>query len=132
VFFGYTFTDAREYYAGHTFMQPLTAKSRVTFNASYEVKKAWRAAVEGYYTGQQLLSDGTTGRAYLTFGFLVEKRWKYLDVFVNAENVTDRRQSRWDNIYTGSITHPVFKDVYTPLEGLMLNAGIRIRLSGAN
>jgi len=132
VFLGYTFTDAREYYAGHASIQPLTAKNRVTFNASYEVEKAWRAAVEGYYTGQQLLSDGTTGRAYLTFGFLLEKMWKHFDVFVNAENVTDRRQSRWENIYTGSITHPRFKDVYTPLEGLTLNAGLRIRLFGAD
>jgi iron complex outermembrane receptor protein len=58
--------------------------------------------------------------------------WKSFDVFINAENLTDRRQSRWDNIYTGTITNPVFKDVYTQLEGAVINLGIKIKLTPDN
>jgi iron complex outermembrane receptor protein len=74
------------------------------------------------------LSDGTTGKGYITFGMLVQKMWKHLDIFINAENLTDRRQTRWGNIYTGSITNPVFRDLYAPLDGVVVNAGIRIKL----
>lgn len=76
-----------------------------------------------------LLSDNTTGRGYITFGLLVQKMWKHLDVFMNTENLTDRKQTRWDNIYTGSMTNPVFRDIYAPLEGVVVNAGIRIKLT---
>ena len=55
--------------------------------------------------------------------------WKGLDIYINAENLTDRRQSRWENIYTGTMANPVFKDVYTPIEGVMMNAGIKIKLA---
>lgn len=128
-YLGYTYTDTKQHFAGQTSTQPLTAKNRLNFDATYEIEDRFRAGAEAFYTGSQLLNDGTTGRGYITFGLLVQKMWKHLDVFVNAENLTDRRQTRWDNIYTGSITSPVFRDIYAPLEGVVVNAGIRIKLT---
>lgn len=128
-YLGYTYTDTKQHFAGQTSTQPLTAKNRLNFDATYEIEDRFRAGAEAFYTGSQLLNDGTTGRGYVTFGLLVQKMWKHLDVFVNAENLTDRRQTRWDNIYTGSITSPVFRDIYAPLEGVVVNAGIRIKLT---
>jgi outer membrane receptor for ferrienterochelin and colicins len=128
-YLGYTHTDTKQHFTGQTSAQPLTAKNRLNFDATYEIEDHFRAGAEAFYTGSQLLSDGTTGRGYVTFGLLVQKMWKHLDVFVNAENLTDRRQTRWDNIYTGSMTSPVFRDIYAPLDGVVVNAGIRIKLS---
>jgi iron complex outermembrane receptor protein len=54
--------------------------------------------------------------------------WKHFDIFINGENLTDQRQSRWAPIYTGPMANPTFKDIYTPLEGVVVNAGIRIKL----
>ncbi len=128
-YLGYTYTNTKQHFAGQTSTQPLTAKNRLNFDATYEIEDRFRAGAEAFYTGNQLLSDGTTGRSYVTFGFLLQKMWKHLDIFVNAENLTDRRQTRWDNIYTGSITSPVFRDIYAPLDGVVVNVGIRIKLS---
>lgn len=128
-YFGYTYTNTKQHFGGQTSTQPLTAKSRLSFDATYEIEDQFRAGVESFYTGPQLLTDGTTGRGYGTFGLLVQKMWKHLDIFVNAENLTDRRQTLWDNIYTGSITNPTFRDLYAPLDGVVVNAGIRIKLS---
>lgn len=64
----------------------------------------------------------------MTFGLLVQKMWKHLDIFINAENLTNQRQTKWSSIYTGGITNPDFRDVYAPLEGAVINAGIRIKL----
>lgn len=63
-----------------------------------------------------------------TFGLLVQKMWKHLDIFINAENLTDQRQSKWGSIYTGSLTNPDFKEIYAPLDGVVVNAGIRVKL----
>ena len=45
----------------------------------------------------------------------------------NFENFTDRRQTRFDTIYTGSISNPIFRDIYAPLDGFVMNAGVKLR-----
>ena len=56
------------------------------------------------------------------------KMWKHFSAYINVENLTDRRQTRWDTIYTGTIANPIFKDIYTPLDGAVFNAGVKIKL----
>lgn len=127
-YLGYTYTNTKQHFNNQTNSQPLTPKNKVSFDATYEIENSFRFGAESFYTGHQLLSDGSIGRNYLTFGLLVQKMWKHFDVFINAEDLTDRRQTRWENIYTGSITNPNFKDIYAPLDGVVVNAGIRIKL----
>jgi outer membrane receptor for ferrienterochelin and colicins len=128
IYAGYTFTDTRQHFKGHNKWQPLSAKHRVNFDLTYEIENRFRFGLESFYTGRQLLPDGSTGQAFITFGMLVQKMWKQIDLFINAENLTDRRQSRWDKIFTGTLSQPVFKDIYAPLDGLIINAGIKIKL----
>ncbi|MDP9076507.1 MAG: TonB-dependent receptor [Bacteroidota bacterium] len=127
-YLGYTYTDTKQYFGGITGTQPLTPKHQFSFDSTYEIEGSFRFGAESFYTGPQLLSDGTTGKGYVTFGLLVQKMWKHLDIFVNAENLTDQRQTKWGSIYTGSITNPDFKDIYAPLDGVVVNAGIRIKI----
>jgi len=127
-YIGYTLADVKQHYNSTVSAQPLTPENRINFDVAYEKENCYRVGFEAFYTGTQLLSDGSTGKDYLMLGFLFQKMWKNIDVFINAENFTDRRQSRWDAIYTGTITHPVFKDIYTSLEGAVVNAGVKIKL----
>jgi len=127
-YLGYTYTDTKQHFNELTTAQPLTPKNQLSFDATYEIEGSFRFGAESFYTGPQLLNDGTTGKGYVTFGLLVQKMWKHLDIFVNAENLTDQRQSKWGSIYTGSITNPDFKDIYAPLDGVVINAGVRIKL----
>ncbi|MDB5117426.1 MAG: TonB-dependent receptor plug [Mucilaginibacter sp.] len=127
-YLGYTYTDTKQHFNGLTSAQPLTPKNQFSFDSTYEIEGSFRFGAESFYTGPQLLSDGTTGRGYVTFGLLVQKMWKHLDIFINAENLTDQRQTKWGSIYTGSITNPDFKNIYAPLDGVVVNAGIRIKL----
>ena len=128
LYLGYTYTDTKLHYNGITSTQPLTPKNRVSFDIAYEEENNFRAGAEAFYTGQQMLSDGSIGHDYLTFGLLVQKMWKHFDIYINCEDLTDRRQTRWDSIYTGTITQPVFRDIYAPLDGVVVNAGIRIKV----
>jgi len=128
IYLGYTYTDARQHFNGNTIAQTLTPKNKISADVTYEIENSFRAGVEGYYTGPQLLGDGTTGRGYYTFGILVQKMWKHFDVFINGENITDQRQSKWGSIYTGTITNPIFKDIYAPLDGAVFNIGVKIKV----
>jgi outer membrane receptor for ferrienterochelin and colicins len=84
--------------------------------------------LEAYYFSKQQLNDGAIGKSYWTTGFMVEKLWERFSIFINFWNFTDTRQTRFDSIYTGSITSPVFRDIYAPVDGFVVNGGIRFRL----
>jgi len=127
-YLGYTYTDTKQYFNNLITTQPLTPKNQFSFDSTYEIEGSFRFGAESFYTGPQLLSDGTTGRGYVTFGLLVQKMWKHFDIFINGENLTDQRQTKWGSIYTGSLAKPDFKDIYAPLDGVVVNAGIRIKL----
>ncbi|HEY0668620.1 MAG TPA: hypothetical protein VGD22_10615 [Sphingobacteriaceae bacterium] len=127
LFVGYTFTDAKI----HTDVlkqNPLTAKHRLNNVLMYEVEEKWKLGAEAYYYGNQKLNDGTTGKPYWIFGFMAEKLWEKFSLYINFENFTDTRQTRFDTIYTGSISSPVFRDIYAPLDGFVINGGLKLKL----
>lgn len=128
LFLGYTFTDARTHDGDHSHRNYLTPRHRVNAILMYEVEDKWRVGLESYYYSKQELSDGREGKPYTMFGLMVEKIWEKFSVFANFENFTDRRQTRFDTIYNGTVTHPEFRDIYAPLEGFVFNAGVKIRL----
>jgi iron complex outermembrane receptor protein len=74
------------------------------------------------------LSDGATGKDYWITGLMAEKLWKKFSLYINFENFTDTRQTRFDTIYTGTIDNPQFRDIYAPLDGFVMNGGIKLRL----
>jgi len=94
----------------------------------YEVEDKWKLGAEAYYYSKQNLTDGLTGKSYWIFGFMAEKLWERFSLYINFENFTDTRQTRFDNIYTGSISNPIFRDIYAPLDGFVVNGGLKIRL----
>lgn len=128
LFLGYSFTDAYTHSAGNRFDYPLTAKHRLNNVLMYEAAEKWKLGLEGYYYSKQKLNDGTTGKSYWITGFMAERLWEKFSIYINFENFTDTRQSRFDKIYTGSINSPVFKDIYAPLDGFVANGGIKLRL----
>ncbi len=125
---GYTFTDTRLSQNGAVIENPLTPKHRLNSILMYEVEEKWKVGLEAYYFSPQKLNDGTTGKQYVICGFMVEKLWENLSIYLNFENFTDTRQTRFESIYTGSVTNPVFRDIYAPLDGFLINGGIKFRL----
>jgi outer membrane cobalamin receptor len=128
LYLGYTFTDAHLHENGVTRENPLTVRHRLNNILVYEKEYQWKLGLEAYFYSTQPLNDGTTGKSYWTFGFMAEKIWERFSLFVNFENFTDTRQTRFDTIYTGTITHPVFRDIYAPLDGFIVNGGLKIHL----
>jgi iron complex outermembrane receptor protein len=128
LYLGYTYTHAHIHYGNIESETPLTPRHRTNTVLTYEAEGKWKIGLEAYYYSQQRLSDGSTGRSYWLCGFMAEKIWKKCSVFINFENFLDSRQSRFGTVYTGSVSNPTFKDIYAPLDGFVMNGGLKIRL----
>lgn len=128
LFMGYTFVDVLQH-AGNTYQTyPLVSKHRLNNVLMYELEGKLKMGLEAYYFSPQRLNDGTTGRSYWTTGFMMERLWEKFSIFINFENFTNVRQTKFGNIYTGNITKPVFRDIYAPLDGFIVNGGIKFKL----
>ncbi len=128
LYLGYTYTDTKTHVGDSLYIKTLTPKNRINAVLFYEVEDKWKIGLEGYYFSPQKLGDGTTGRDYWLCGFMVEKLWEKLSIYLNFENFLDVRQTRFESIYTGAPTNPTFRDIYAPLDGFVVNGGIKIRL----
>lgn len=128
LFIGYTLADVTQHTGNNIAVYPLVSKHRLNNVLVYEIENKLKIGLEAYYFSPQRLNDGTTGRAYWTTGLMAEKIWERFSLFINFENLTDTRQTKFDAIYTGSLTNPVFKDIYAPLDGFVVNGGIKIKL----
>ncbi|WP_290796859.1 TonB-dependent receptor [Flavihumibacter sp. UBA7668] len=128
LFVGYTYTDANTHYGQDKNWMPLTARHRINNVLMYEVEEKWKIGLEAYHFSKQYLNDGNYGKPYWMLGFMVEKVWEKLSVYINFENFTDTRQTKFDTIFTGNINQPNFRDIYAPVDGFALNGGIKLRL----
>ena len=109
---------------------PLTPRQNFGITGMWENEKWGKLGVECYYTGRQRLENNpyrTESRPYVSTGFLIEHRFGPLRAFLNAENLTDTRQTRWDPILrpTRAVDGRWTVDGWAPLEGRVFNGGIR-------
>jgi outer membrane receptor for ferrienterochelin and colicins len=128
LFLGYTLTDANTHFSFEKKWLPLTSRHRLNNILMWEKENSWKAGLEAYYYSRQELSDGSFGKSYWVTGFMAEKIWNKVSLYINFENLTDTRQSKFDSIFTGTITEPRFNDIYAPVEGFVVNGGIKLRL----
>jgi iron complex outermembrane receptor protein len=128
LFIGYTYADVNTHFNNLKSWLPLTAKHRLNNVLVYEVEGKLKAGLEAYYFSPQKLSDNSIGKSYWIAGFMAEKIWSHFSLFVNFENFTDTRQTKFDTIYTGPVTNPVFRDIYAPVDGFVVNGGIKLKL----
>lgn len=128
LFAGYTFTNATAgYLAGNQFL-PLTPKSKLNSALLLEKESNYKAGLEAYYTSSQILSDRQKTRAFWVLGIFGEKTFGKFSLFLNAENITDTRQSRFGQVVFPPYQNPTFAEIYTHTEGRVFNGGVKIRL----
>ena len=47
---------------------------------------------------------------------------------VNCENIFDERQSRREPLFDGNIAQPIFRNLYMPIDGRVVNVALRVKL----
>jgi outer membrane receptor for ferrienterochelin and colicins len=131
----YTYTRSTEPdpEVGARRLVPLTPRHSAGLVGMWEAEEAGRVGVELYYVGRQELEDNpyrSQSRPYLILGFLVERHLGPARLFLNAENLLDARQTRWDPLLLPARA-PEGRwttDAWAPLEGRTFNAGVRFEL----
>jgi iron complex outermembrane receptor protein len=118
-FLNYALIDTKLNYLPGNPQKPLTAKHNAGSVLMYESEK-WRIGYETFYTGKQFLSNGTETTDFVTMGLLVMRNFKLGSVFVNFENFTDRRQSRFSPLVLPPHENPVFPDGFIFSVGLII------------
>lgn len=128
----YTYVQARETVDAIERDVPLTPRHSAGLVGMWEAEDVGRVGIEWYYTGRQSLEENpyrTVSEPYMILGLLAEKQFGRIRVFVNGENLTGVRQTRWDPMLlsTRAVDGRWTVDAWAPLEGRNVNGGLRIR-----
>jgi iron complex outermembrane receptor protein len=127
----YAYVRAREVVGGIAQDVALTPRHSAGLIAMWEREDAGRIGVEWYVTGEQRLEENPyrdRSRSYHIVGLLAERRLGRLRLFVNGENLTGTRQTRWDPLLRPSRA-PDGRwtvDAWAPLDGRTINGGVRL------
>ena len=111
---------------------PLTPRHSAGVVAMWEDHDRGRVGLEVYYTGKQRLKDNpyrTQSKPYVHIGLLGEIVLGRYRLFLNLENLLDVRQTREDPLIrpTRAPSGRWTVDAWSPLEGFIANAGLRIQ-----
>jgi iron complex outermembrane receptor protein len=128
----YTYVHSRQFEFGERVDTPLTPRHSLGMVGMWEKEKAGRIGVESYYTGHQRLEENpyrNESKAYVLFGFLAEHTFGRYRLFVNVENLTDVRQTRWNPLLRPDrgLDGRWTVDAWAPLDGRVLNGGVRLK-----
>jgi outer membrane receptor for ferrienterochelin and colicins len=110
---------------------PLTPRHAIGIVGMWEDHDTGRLGIELYYTGRQPLDDDpyrAHAVPHVIIGALVERRFGPVRAFLNLENLTDRRQTRWSRLVRPAPT-PSGRwttDAWAPLDGRVVNGGLRL------
>jgi iron complex outermembrane receptor protein/outer membrane receptor for ferrienterochelin and colicins len=127
LFAGYTFTHAKAKYLAGNQILPLTPKSKLNSALLFEKEENFKAGIEAYYTSSQFLTNRFRTKPYWVLGIFGEKSFGKFALFINAENITDTRQSRFGTVVFPPHQNPTFSEIYTHTEGRVFNGGIKFK-----
>ncbi len=103
--------------------------------AMWEQHGRGRIGLEAYYTGRQTLDENpfrSVGRPYVELGALAEVVLGSVRLFLNAENILNVRQTKFDPLVRPSRA-PDGRwtvDAWAPTDGFVLNGGVRLMFGG--
>jgi iron complex outermembrane receptor protein len=128
----YTYVRARETVNAVQQDVRLTPRHSAGLVGMWEAEDVGRVGIEWYYTGTQSLDENpyrVTSEPYMILGLLAEKQFGRIRLFVNGENLTGVRQTRWDPLLlpTRAVDGRWTVDAWAPLEGRNVNGGLRVR-----
>ena len=126
-FLGYTFVDAKQETIAGDIDLPLVSRHRLNNVLVWEKEDDFRIGLEAYYFSKQRRESDSPGKSYWIVGVMTEKKLNSsITAFLNFENFTDTRQTKFEDINSGDLVNPDFRDIYAPLDGFVINGGLRL------
>lgn len=128
----YTYVYATRVEDGREIEQPLTPRHSLGGVFVWENHEMGaRIGIESYFSSRQLLERNpfrSRSPGYLIFGVHGEKEFGGVRLFANAENLFDRRPTRYDPLVLGGPQVGVVATlpVWAPVEGRVFNVGVKV------
>lgn len=128
LFIGYTYTNAQATYLERNRFLPLLPRNKLNLILMYEKEDNFKLGFEAYFTDRQYLFSGDQTPSFWEFGFMAQKSFGIFSLFLNFENFTDQRQSRYKTVANGTHNNPFFDEIWNHTEGRVINGGLKIKL----
>jgi len=128
-FINYAYINTTLNYLPGNPQKSYTPKHNAGMVLMYENDK-WRVGYEAYYTGKQQIVNDQMTEDFVIMGLLIQKHFEWGSPFINFENFTDRRQSRFSSEVLPPHESPIFSDLYAPTDGFIFSAGVVIKPFG--
>jgi outer membrane receptor for ferrienterochelin and colicins len=120
--------DAKATYLMANQFLPLLPKSKLNLTLMYEKEDNFKLGLESYFTGSQYLYNGNRTPSFWEIGFMAQKTFNNISFFINFENITDERQSKYKTVVNPPHSNPSFDDIWNHTEGFVVNGGIKLKL----
>lgn len=129
LYFGYNHTVAKQVENGKTVYLPFSQQNKASTTIAYEIEGAWRFGIEGSLEANQYINENERVRNFPFLAAMAERKFgNHISVVLNCENINDFRQSRYEALYTGTISRPVFKPLWAPIDGRVVNLAMRLKI----
>jgi outer membrane receptor for ferrienterochelin and colicins len=129
LYFGYNHTVSKEARTSQTIYLPFSPQNKFSTTIAYEIGGQWRFGIEGSLETNQYIYNNQRVRNFPFLAAMAERKFgSHISLVVNCENVNDFRQSRYESLYTGTITHPLFRPVWAPVDGRVINIALRVKI----
>jgi len=128
LYLGYTFVNAIRNDENGSMDLPLTPQHSLHGDVMFIEENKWRIGIDAEYESKQTLASGRTVRALFKAGFLAERSFQNFSLYINLENWTDTRQTRYESLVQAPYNNPRFTEVWAPLDGFIFNAGFKIKM----
>ena len=127
LYLGYTYTVAKQLFNPYQQFVSLSARNKFASVIAYEFSKKFRAGLESAYTGRQFLDNGNRTPGYLFVAAMMRYNVGKAAIVLNCENLFDYRQTRQESIVSGNPLSPVFKQIWAPIEGRVVNLSVNFK-----
>lgn len=132
IYIGYVYTDVRKKYDIANPLMPVTPKHNFSAAVLWEPSEKWRFGMEGSYIAGQVDEKYNPVKNYFLLAAMVQYNIKAFSFVLNGENLLDFRQNRYGKIYEGTISNPVFHQLWAPVDGRVINLSVKWRLFTKN
>lgn len=128
LYLGYNHTESLQETKSSDRYTPFNPKDKFSATLAYEIEAKWRMGIEASWVGNQYIQNNERVHNFWFMAAMVERKFKFGSLVLNCENLLDTRQSQFEKIVTGSRISPVFKPIWGPLEGRVINLSLKISL----
>ena len=128
LYFGFNHTESLQETATTYSYMPFNPKDKFSTTFVYEIEEKWRTGIEASYTANQYIYNNQKVNNFWFMAGMIERKFKKGSIVLNCENLLDQRQSKFEKTVEGTISNPVFKPVWAPLEGRVINLSVKIVL----